>query len=163
MRVLRRDSVAMLHFAYGSNMSSALMLARCPQAEAIGRATLAGWRFVITTDGYGSIVRCRGGHVQGVLWRLALRDLAALDAYESVGSGLYRRRVVTVRCGRRARTAMVYIARAWRAGRPRPGYLHLVVGAAGDWELSEAYVRSLARWSSSRWRGARPPDTGEVG
>ena len=36
-----------LHFAYGSNMSRALMQARCPRAEAIGTATLSGWRFLI--------------------------------------------------------------------------------------------------------------------
>jgi gamma-glutamylcyclotransferase (GGCT)/AIG2-like uncharacterized protein YtfP len=163
MRVWRQDSVAMLHFAYGSNMSSALTLARCPRAKAIGRAMLAGWRFVITADGYGSIVRCRGGLVHGVLWRLAPRDLAALNAYESIGSGLYRRRVVTVRSGRRARAALVYIARASRAGRPRPGYLQLVVGAAREWKLPEVYVRALTRCSTTGWRGTRPPDTGEVG
>ena len=36
-----------LHFAYGSNMSRALRGARCRGAEAIGTATLSGWRFVI--------------------------------------------------------------------------------------------------------------------
>ena len=41
-------SVMTLHFAYGSNMSRALMRARCPSAEALGVATLAGWRFVIS-------------------------------------------------------------------------------------------------------------------
>ena len=44
-----------LHFAYGSNMSRALMSARCPGAEAIGTATLSGWRFVINPEGFGSI------------------------------------------------------------------------------------------------------------
>ncbi len=37
----RIASVMTLHFAYGSNMSRALMRARCPRREALGVATLA--------------------------------------------------------------------------------------------------------------------------
>ena len=46
---------------------------------------------------------------------------------------------------------------------PRPGYIALVVDAARDWKLPEPYVRSLARWAPSGWRGARARDTGELG
>ena len=88
-----------LHFAYGSNMSRALMGARCRGAEAIGTATLSGWRFVINPEGFGSIAPQPGGCVQGVLWRLTARDLAAINAYESVDSGLYVRRRLAVRPG----------------------------------------------------------------
>ena len=65
-------------------MSRALMAARCRGAQAIGTATLAGWRFVINPDGFGSIAPQPGGCVHGVLWRLTARDLAAINAYESV-------------------------------------------------------------------------------
>jgi hypothetical protein len=34
-----------LHFAYGSNMSRALMVPRCPSAVELGTAVLAGYRF----------------------------------------------------------------------------------------------------------------------
>src|SRR5262245_62220206 len=81
-----------LHFAYGSNMSRALMGARCRDAAAIGIAVLSGWRFVINPEGFGSIAPRPGGCVHGVLWRLSARDLAAINAYESVDSGLYLRR-----------------------------------------------------------------------
>ena len=62
-RVMRpRFTCAMtLHFAYGSNMSRALMGARCPGAMALGVATLAGWRFVINPDGVGSIAPPQAG------------------------------------------------------------------------------------------------------
>ena len=46
---------------------------------------------------------------------------------------------------------------------PRPGYISLVVEAAREWQLPEIYIRSLARWAPSRWRGVRAKDTGEVG
>src|SRR5262249_37306266 len=80
---------AMLHFAYGSNMSRALMGARCPRAEALGTGTLAGWRFVINPEGFGSIAPRQGSLVHGVLWRLTVRDLVAINAYESVDTGFY--------------------------------------------------------------------------
>jgi hypothetical protein len=152
-----------LHFAYGSNMSRALMGARCPRAEAIGIATLLGWRFVINPEGFGSIARQLGGRVHGVLWRLSARDLAAVNAYESIDSGLYVRRRLPVRCGATQATALVYIARRQGEGLPRPGYIPLVVDAAREWQLPEPYIESLARWAPSRWRGARAKDTGEVG
>jgi cation transport regulator ChaC len=152
-----------LHFAYGSNMSRALMGARCPGATALGVATLAGWRFVINPDGVGSIAPHRGGLVYGVLWRLTPRDLAAINAYESVDTALYLRRVLPVRIGRRRAPALVYLARRQGEGTPRPGYISVVVEAARDWQLPEPYIESLQRWSPSGWRGARAKDTGELG
>jgi hypothetical protein len=144
-------------------MSRPLMQARCRDAQALGIATLAGWRFVINREGYGSIAPRQGGRVLGVLWRLSARDLAAINAYESVDSGLYLRRRLVVRWRERGACALVYIARRDGEGTPRPGYIGLVVEAARDWKLPEHYIRSLARWAPSRWRGPRARDTGEVG
>jgi cation transport regulator ChaC len=152
----------MLHFAYGSNMSRALMGARCPTAEPLGTATLRGWRFVINPDGFGSLTPRPGGVVRGVLWRLNARDLAAVNAYESIGSGLYLRRLLPVRSANRQTSALVYIARRQGEGMPRPGYLELVIAAARDWNLPEPYIRALGRWAPSGFRGARARDTGEV-
>ena len=151
----------MLHFAYGSNMDRASMLRRCPGACAVGPARLDHWGFVVTRDGYASIVQRPGGVVHGVLWRLSARDLAALNAYESLDSGLYRRRMLAVsRDGRRVR-AVVYLAREARAGRPKPGYQALVVAAARAWDLPAAYVRGLERWCASR-RDACLGATGDI-
>jgi gamma-glutamylcyclotransferase (GGCT)/AIG2-like uncharacterized protein YtfP len=151
------------YFAYGSNMNRALMRRHCPRAKEIGTAALAGYRFVITTDGYASIVSQPGGMVHGVLWRLTARDLAALNAYESLESGLYRGVTMPVRMAGRRVAAMVYIARSRTLGRPRSGYVDAVVAAARDWALPEPYVRSLENWSPTRWRGARARESGELG
>ena len=122
-----------------------------------------GWRFVINPEGFGSIALRGGARVHGVLWRLSARDVAAINAYESVDSGLYLRRRLMVRWGERGAAALVYIARRSGQGRPRPGYIGLVTEAASDWDLPEHYIRSLARWAPSGWRGARARDTGELG
>jgi gamma-glutamylcyclotransferase (GGCT)/AIG2-like uncharacterized protein YtfP len=148
-----------LHFAYGSNMSRALMRRRCPGARALGPAQLDGWRFIITRDGYASLVRDPGGRVHGVLWRLTPRDLAALDAYEQRA---YLRRTVPVRQGAARRPALVYLAPERGGGKARPGYQELVVAAARDWRLPQGYVTGLVRWIPG-FRGTLGVATGEMG
>ena len=152
-----------LHFAYGSNMSRPHMQARCPGATALGTATLAGWRFVINPDGYGSIEPQAGGVVHGVLWRLTARDLAAVNAYENVAGGLYVQRTLPVLHNGRREQALTYIAVRRGEGVPRPGYIAIVVEAAHDWGLPAPYIRTLMRWSPSALGGARAKDTGELG
>ena len=152
-----------LHFAYGSNMSRSLMAVRCKDAQPLGPAMLMGWRFVITPDGVGSIAPRAGAVVRVVLWRVSPRDLAAINAYESIDSGLYLRRLLPVRHGASCARALLYIARRRGEGIPRPGYIALVLAAAREWALPEPYLCSLQRWSPSGWQGARPKDTGEIG
>ena len=148
-----------LHFAYGSNMSRKLMQRRCPGARALGPARLDNWRFVITRDGYASLVRDPGVQVHGVLWLLSPRDLAALDAYEQRA---YLRRMVPVRHGATRRPALVYLAPERGGGRARPGYQELVVASAREWKLPEDYVTTLARWIPG-FRGRLGVATGEMG
>lgn len=151
-----------LYFAYGSNMSHALMRPRCPTAREVGVAELSGYRFVITADGYASIARAAGASVHGLVWRLMPRDVAALNAYESLASGLYHTDTLPVRLGARRVPALVYIGRSRVPGLPRPGYLELVLDAAEKLALPAAYRKSIARLMPSGLRASRAPDTGEV-
>lgn len=152
----------MLHFAYGSNMSRAGMRRRCPTAVARGIAQLSGWRLIVTRDGYASIVPARAGTVHGVLWQLAPRDVAALDAYESLDSGLYVRRVLPVSWNGRRIQALAYVGRERSEGRPRPGYRELVVAAAREWDLPAPYIRALERGLPSRRQAACAAEAGEA-
>jgi gamma-glutamylcyclotransferase (GGCT)/AIG2-like uncharacterized protein YtfP len=152
-----------LHFAYGSNMSRAVMRKHAPGAQPVGVARLAGYRFVITADGYASVAPARAQTVHGVLWRLTQRDVVTLDAWESVAGGLYRAETLPVRVSGRCALALVYIARPCGEGRPKPGYIELVIAAAREWDLPAAYVQSLARWSPARRSGARTAKLGEFG
>ena len=149
-----------LYFAYGSNMARAPMDRRCPTARARGPAVLEGWRFLITVDGYASVRHAAGRVVHGVLWDLAPRDLAALNAYESLDSGLYRRVLLNVRAEDGPERALVYVGRATRAGRPRPGYMEDVLAAARDWRFPACYIAELGRWAPG-YRAARAVDIGE--
>src|SRR5947199_10168377 len=136
-----------LHFAYGSNMSRPLMAVRCPQARVLGLATLSHWRFIINIDGLASIVPHTGACVHGVVWQLSARDVAAINAYENLDSGLYVSRILPVQVRQRHVNALVYVARRQGKGIPRPAYIQLVIAAALDWNLPQAYIRSIARSS----------------
>jgi gamma-glutamylcyclotransferase (GGCT)/AIG2-like uncharacterized protein YtfP len=149
-----------LYFAYGANMERAAMGKRCPGATALGPALLRGWRYVIA-QGYGSIAPAPGLCVYGVLWRLTPRDLAALNAFESLDSGLYRRAFVTVEVGTKRARTLVYVGKRRGKRRPMPGYQERLVAAAEDWHLPAFYVEELRRLAPG-YRGARPAETGEI-
>ena len=150
------------YFAYGSNMQRQAMKRRCPGARAIGPAVLSGYRFFVGIDGWGSVAPSAGDTVHGVLWRLTPRDIAALHAYELLHQGLYDVRYLPVRNGARLLRAMIYLLRRRAIGQPRPGYVEMIAAAARGWKLPEPYIRSVERWSASRWIGARPVEEGDL-
>jgi gamma-glutamylcyclotransferase (GGCT)/AIG2-like uncharacterized protein YtfP len=137
-----------LYFAYGSNMDRTGMRLRCPAARALGTAALDGWRLLVMRDGYVSVVPRAGACVHGVLWQLGPNDLAALDAYEAVDAGLYRRQVVDVLHDGKRRSAEIYIGCSDAEGRPRPGHMPLVIAAAQGWDLPAAYLDEMRQWLS---------------
>ena len=153
----------MLHFAYGSNMSRAVMHRHAPSAQPIGVAQLADYRFVITGDGYASVAPARTQLVHGVLWRLTSRDRVTLDAWENIAGGLYRAVTLPVHQAGCRRPALIYIARPGGEGRAKPGYIELVIAAAREWQLPPIYIASLQQWLPTRPRGASARKLGEFG
>jgi hypothetical protein len=151
-----------LYFAYGSNMDARAMRQRCPGARPIGKASLQGYRFFVGLEGWGSVRPSPGDIVHGVLWRLTPRDIAALHAYELLHKRLYDVRTLPVRSGTRRVSAMIYLLRRRVEGQPRPGYAELIAAAGRAWKLPERYIRSVERWSTSRWTGSRIVDVGEI-
>jgi Gamma-glutamyl cyclotransferase, AIG2-like len=150
-----------LYFAYGSNMQRHDMRRRCPNVLAFGPATLDGYKFFVGIDGWGSVKPSAGGRVYGVLWRLTPRDIAALHAYELLPQGLYDVRHLPVRFGSKRVRAMIYLLRRRAPGKPKPGYAESIAAAARDWKLPESYIRSVERWSVSRFTGPRMIDAGD--
>jgi gamma-glutamylcyclotransferase (GGCT)/AIG2-like uncharacterized protein YtfP len=144
----------MLHFAYGSNMHRAVMRKHAPSAQPLRPARLEGYRFVVTADGYASVVPDRSRCVHGLLWRLTPRDRVTLDLWENIAKGLYRAEMLPVMDAGGRRRVLVYVAR-WRPlGRPRPGYMEIVVKAARELDLPADYIASLEEWLPQRPLGA---------
>jgi hypothetical protein len=97
-----------------------------------------------------------------VLWRLTPRDLAALNIFESLDSGLYRRAGLTVDIGGQRVRALVYVGRKGGKRRAMPGYQERIIAAAEEWRLPARYVAQLRRLAPG-YRGTRPAETGEIG
>ncbi len=79
----------MYYFAYGSNLSVTGMRVRCPAAFPIAKASLPDHRLVFRT--WADVEPCPGHSVPGVLWTITSACETALDLYEDVAGGLYRR------------------------------------------------------------------------
>jgi cation transport regulator ChaC len=131
------------YFAYGANMVLAAMALRCPKARLAGPAVLMDHRFAIIRGGHGTVLRRRGASVHGVLWRLARSDEAALDLYEEVAAGLYRREWRAVESGGRRVAALVYVATATAPGRPRASYLAGMIAAGRAYGFPADYLTAL--------------------
>lgn len=96
-------SAPIITFAYGSNMPTARIRARCPSAVAMGVAELRGYELrwhKISNDGSGKadIVQsdAEGVSVFGVLYRISPDDKAALDSAEGLGHGYKEVEVVVL-------------------------------------------------------------------
>jgi hypothetical protein len=151
-----------LHFAYGANMHRDVMGRHAPAATPIGAAALADHRFIITADGYASVAPKRAHKVHGVLWRITPRDRVTLDVWENVAGKLYRAEILPVRHVNQIKPALVYIARPTRGGRPKAGYMEIVIAAARAWQLPRDYIASLQRRLPRRSGGAGPRKLGDI-
>ena len=147
-----------LYFAYGSNMDVAAMALRCPRSRALGPARLVRHVFFIMEGGYASVRREARGEVYGVLWDLALSDMGALDAYEDVRSGLYRKLMQPVLRGQGAcARALVDGGGCVTPAAPLPGYMESVLAAARAWDFPDSYLRDLAAFLPPGARAGDPP------
>lgn len=149
-----------LYFAYGANMDIDAMKRRAPTAKPLGRARLPRHRFVITQDGYASVVRDPRFAVHGVLWDVGLADIRSLDKFEGVDKGLYvkiNQPVVIEGFGAGAKRALVYVGQGKPGGAPRPGYLEDVLAAARAAGLPAAYLKEIEVLAGKPMSGAKTP------
>ena len=110
-----------LYFAYGSNMDVNAMARRCPRSKALGLARLERHRLAVMREGWLTAVRDPSSAVHGVLWDLALSDIAALDRYEGLSQGLYAKLTQAVIAERGAETGDCLFRRQCRAWRRASG------------------------------------------
>ena len=119
-----------LYFAYGANMDVQAMGARCPRSRPLGAARLMRHRLAVMREGWLTVVREPRGRVHGLLWELALADVAALDRFEEVARGLYAKAVQPVVGAFGPRSALVYFGADAGPGRVEADYIAGVLNAA---------------------------------
>lgn len=114
----------------------------------VGPGVLDGWEFSIFERGYATIAPSIDRSVEGGLWWVTDSDVSALDHYEGVASGFYRREVVVIETPDGQRDCVVYIADREEDGAPNPGYLELVVDGARWFDLSASHIAELEGWGA---------------
>ncbi|MFC4350980.1 gamma-glutamylcyclotransferase family protein [Fodinicurvata halophila] len=87
--------MSFLYFAYGSNMLTTRLQARCPSARPLGRAVVQGWCVDFVKPGRDGSAKAgllpdSEGEAHGVLFGIARADLPALDRAEAAGKGYDR-------------------------------------------------------------------------
>ena len=126
------------YFAYGSNLSKQRMLQRTGAIPGSRQVFLKDYRLAFNAhvgqEFYANIVPSIGDVVRGVAYQCNPAAITALDHYEGVTRGCYRRATVEVEVedGERIR-AEVYIAGenyVSENGRPTAFYLGLIITGA---------------------------------
>ncbi len=130
------------------------MARRCPASRPLGLARLARHRFALLQSGYATVVRDPRSTVHGILYDLALADLPALDRYEDIARGLYRKIMQPVlRQQGGPVQALVYVGIGPLGDEPRPGYMDGVIAAAKAAGLPANYIAFLSQFAAgSRMR-----------
>lgn len=148
------------YFAYGSNMFTKRLQARCKSATVRCAAVIAGYRLAFSKksrDGSGkaTIFPCReeACRVYGVVFDLDECDLPELDRFEGTGSGYDRVENLQVRgCGLESRLDVItYIAGPGYTEsslKPYDWYLGLVAAGARQHKLPADYIAAIEAVSS---------------
>jgi gamma-glutamylcyclotransferase (GGCT)/AIG2-like uncharacterized protein YtfP len=150
--------VAILYFAYGSNMDPELITRLCPGHHVLGVAELRDHRLAFTRrsartgTGVADILAARGESVWGVLYELGESELAALDEKEGNGWA-YQRKALTVllheSAGQHEAHAYAVIAPEDEHVAPSRAYLELIRAAARSRGLPQSYLEALDAFTPS--------------
>jgi gamma-glutamylcyclotransferase (GGCT)/AIG2-like uncharacterized protein YtfP len=118
------DKSIKLYFAYGMNTNRDEMAYRCPNARALGRALLPGYRLEFKS--FATIVPSSKESVDGVLWTITDSDESALDILEGYPE-FYDKKTVSVEHDGQSYIAMTYIMGPREQGyAPSDGYYSMV-------------------------------------
>ncbi|WP_299959418.1 gamma-glutamylcyclotransferase family protein [uncultured Roseobacter sp.] len=142
-----------LYFAYGSNMLSSRLTARCSSARVLGAAVAKNHTIEFTKpskdkSGKATLIPSAGPdvHTFGVLFEIKKVELKALDKAEGAGYGYERHDGFSVIRSSDSDTvkAATYLANEARAElRPFDWYLALVVAGALAHKLANDHVDNL--------------------
>ena len=149
-----------LYAAYGSNMDPAQMRRRCPSSPHTGTGWILGWRLTFGAEDYGwdgalaTLAPDAEHSVFVALYDLTPADERALDAWEGVDHGLYRKVRLGVHTLAGDVVAYAYALDAFEGGLPSARYLAAIADAA---EAAGAPADHLADLRSRDRRPAADP------
>ncbi len=126
----------MLYLAYGSNLHIGQMSMRCPNADPIRAFDLPDYKLVFRS--VADIEPEVGASVPVALWDISPRCEAALDRYEGVENGMYRKEYIKIDEGK----ALIYIMNDDGLYPPGKFYYTTIEEGYQDWELDDEPLRT---------------------
>jgi gamma-glutamylcyclotransferase (GGCT)/AIG2-like uncharacterized protein YtfP len=143
-------SAPIITFAYGSNMPTARIRARCPSAVAMGVAELRGYQLrwhkaSKDKSGKADIVESDvdDASVYGVLYEISPEEKPALDAAEGLGNGYEEVRIVVVHNGEEATVTAYQATKTDPNLKPYTWYKALAAFGAREHMLPAAYIAQI--------------------
>ena len=127
-----------LYIAYGSNMNVGQMASRCPDARPIHGFILPDYKLVFR--GEADIEPSRGSYLPVAMWAVTERCLVALDRYEGVCGGLYRRHYFRDNIFH-DRTVMTYMMTHRGISEPSRFYYDVIKEGYNDFGLDDKHLR----------------------
>ncbi len=138
-----------MYAAYGPNMDPSMMSERCPHSPLRGTGWLLGWRLTFGGEEYGwdgslaTLVEDPIEQVFVALYDVTQEDIAELDTWESVATGLYLKTKVRVSTLNGEELAWTYQLDAYEGGLPSASYLGILASAAEAADAPTDYVAAL--------------------
>ena len=130
------------YFGYGSNMNLGQMGQRCGKEhfDDLGLAILDDYQFYFYGHGHANIRPQLDEKVEGVLFKIDLDCLQALDRVEGYPH-VYQRQIIKVNYQDKSALAQVYIVQNDQTiAQPSLNYYQVVLTGAQEHKLSEEYI-----------------------
>jgi len=141
-KILLSGDIAMLYFAYASNLNKKHMLERAPGAKPKFKAILPNFKIIFTgwsrqwKGGTATIKSFQGNKVSGAVWEITESDLRKLDQLEGYPSVFDRINVLVLDEDGEASRAVTYVKKQQQEETPpSPEYLAIIRQGYKDWEI----------------------------
>ena len=136
-----------LFFAYDRLMDGMHMTWHCPHAVKAGAARLAGYRFIINSDGRSSLLPHKHAAVHGILWSLPPQDATRLARHIGADVGIYDQHPVEVDCStKQTHEVLTYRARNATPGHPIRQEMLDLINIATAQKFPIPYLLELVGW-----------------
>ncbi|HET9657198.1 MAG TPA: gamma-glutamylcyclotransferase [Kineosporiaceae bacterium] len=138
-----------LYAAYGMNLDPERMAKRAPHSPLWGSGWLLGWRLTFGGEDVSwegplcTVVEEQGHQVYVALYDLTPADEKALDEWEGVTIGLWKKIRVRVSTLEGDVTAWLYVLDAYEGGLPSATYLGMLSEAVEAGGAPDEYVSDL--------------------
>ena len=149
--VSRMSDTKKYYLAYGSNLNQDQMIQRCPGAKIIGSIYLNGFRLVFR--GVADFEKDTDSKLALGLWEITEDNEKALDRYEGVNSGLYKKILWLIDFNNVKYKALIYKMNSDSVGTPYESYRETISDGFDDFNLDKKYLEESLKHAKINSKG----------